>query len=469
MLDGDEMLRAVSGGPLRVGARFAEDGTAAWTAQFGGPGVERDIRVARSSDGTSTAAFAYSEALSFDGVEFPHVGDLDMALVHISSAGDTLWTRSIAAAGPHYPAGIAHTPTGDVVVFGAYGSMTDLGGPSALPIVAGDIKDFFVAKYAATTGALVWQRAIHADDNDDPGLGDIAIDAAGDIYLVGAFNTSIDFGDGPLTSATPGDNEGFLAKLDGRDGTVSWKRRMGGTASSIFLEDLVVPPGEAVYAVGNFGAPCNVGGSTMVPAGARDAFVAKFSNINGQFFWQRQIGGTGDDTAVAVTADVTGIYVAVSYETTASGVSFGGQALAGTGIGFETVVGALDSGGFVRWAQRFGSSGADIPGDLVNLANGTIAILGTFTSATITFGQFDLTNGGITNSYLALLSPATGLPTWAAPVRSNFSATADALAAAGNTVTLGGTFTTQVDVVGAPLVSAGGGDAFAAAIHLNQP
>lgn len=392
-----------------------------------------------------------------------------MALVHISPAGDTLWTRSIAAAGPHYPVGIAHASTGDIVVFGAYGSTTDLGGPSALPIAAGDVKDFFVAKYAATTGALIWQRAIHADDNDDPGLGDVAIDNAGDVYIVGAFNTSIDFGDGALTSTTAGDNEGFLAKLDGDDGSVLWKRRMGGTASSIFAEDLAAPAGESLYIVGHFGAPCNIGGSTMVPAGSRDAFVAKFSNINGQFFWQRQIGGTGDDAAQAVTADVTGIYLAVSYEAVAGGVSFGGQAVPGAGTGVETVVGALDSGGNVRWAQRFGGAGSDTPSDLVTLADGVVAILGTFTSSSITVGQFDLNNGGVMNSYLALLAPATGVPTWAAPIRSNLSNTADALSAAGKTLTVGGVFITQVDVLGKPLVSAGGSDSFAATIPLNQP
>lgn len=244
---------------------------------------------------------------------------------------------------------------------------------------------------------------------------------------------------------------------------------MGGTASSIFAEDLTAPPGESLYIVGHFGAPCNIGGTTMVPAGARDAFVAKFSNINGQFFWQRQIGGTGDDAAQAVTADVTGIYVAVGYEAVGGGVTFGGQALPGAGTGFETVVGALDSGGNVRWAQRFGGTGADTPSDLVTLADGSLAVLGTFTSSTITIGQFTLTNGGLANSYLALLAPAAGVPTWSVPIQSNLSTTADALAAAGKTLTVGGGFVTQVDVLGKPLVSAGGSDSFAAAISLNQP
>ncbi|MBK7073652.1 MAG: hypothetical protein IPH44_15235 [Myxococcales bacterium] len=460
----------VSGSPLRVGARFAQHGTAAWVAQFGGPGSERDIRVTRGRDGTSTAAFGYSDSITFDGTTFPHVGDLDLGLVHLSAAGDTLWTRTIAGAGPHYPAGIAVTQTGDVVLFGAYGSMTDFGGPGPLPFPAGDTKDFFVAKFAGTTGALLWQKAIHADDNDDPGVGDVTLDEAGDVYIAGAFNTSIDFGDGSIASTTPGDNEVFLAKLDGTDGAVVWLKRLGGPGSAIYAEDVVAARGDVLHVVGNFGASCNIGGSAMVPVGGRDGFIGTFSSVTGQYLRQRQLGGTGDDTVTAVAVDINGLtYLAMSSEAVAGGVSFAGQSLSGAGTGGETVVGALDSLNMVRWAQRFGGSGSDVPTRLATLADGSVALLGSFTSPTIAFGDTVLTNSGSMNTFLARLSPGTGATTWAAAIRSNLAETADSLAATGNSLTVGGGFSTQVNVLGAPLVGVGRSDAFAADVPLPPP
>ncbi len=259
-----------------------------------------------------------------------------MALVHISSAGDTLWTRSIAAAGPHYPAGIAHTPTGDVVVFGAYGSMTDLGGPSALPIAAGDIKDFFVAKYAATTGALVWQRAIHADDNDDPGLGDIAIDAAGDIYLVGAFNTSIDFGDGPLVSSSL---DPFLVKLE-QDGTFLWSRAVGPQASLFIAPDSL----GNLYVTGSFSEEIDLGTGVLGANTSNEVYAGKL-DADGEPVWVRQFGGPQGGLITSATAHSAGVVVAGA---SANGVNLGNGPLAGL------FVGMLDQDGDTNWSLALG-------------------------------------------------------------------------------------------------------------------
>lgn len=324
-----------------------------------------------------------------------------------------------------------------------------------------------MAKFAGSTGSLLWQKAIHASDNDDPGLGDVTVDESGDVYVAGAFNTSIDFGDGALTSMTPGDNEVFLAKLSGADGAVLWLKRLGGSGSSIYAEDIVAGRENLLHVVGNFAASCNIGGSAMVPAGGRDAFIGTFSSVTGQFLRQRQLGGTGDDTATAVAVDVNGlVYLAMSSDAVAGAVSFAGQGLPGVGTGTETVVGALDVQYLVRWAQRFGGAGTDAPTRLATLADGSVALLGSFTSPTIAFGDTVLTNGGTTNTYLARLSPGTGTSTWAAAIRSNLAETADSLAATGNSLTVGGGFTTQVNVLGAPLVGVGISDAFAADVPL---
>jgi len=77
--------------------------------------------------------------------------------------------------------GVAIDPrNGDVVMWGGYGGDFDAGGPALLTLPTGDVKDFFVVKYSAN-GTFQWQKAIHASDDDDPGLGGIAIDSAGDI------------------------------------------------------------------------------------------------------------------------------------------------------------------------------------------------------------------------------------------------------------------------------------------------
>ena len=76
----------------------------------------------------------------------------------------------------------------------------------------------FVAKYRHD-GSVAWVKRF-GGSYDDLGAG-IAVDGAGDVYVTGQFQGSIDLGSG-LTSA--GGYDIFLAKLAGTDGRVLWSQ-----------------------------------------------------------------------------------------------------------------------------------------------------------------------------------------------------------------------------------------------------
>lgn len=461
----------VSNAPLAVGARFAADGTSAWAAHIGGAGIETGSWVARSNDGSSTVAITFRESFTHEGTPYTHVDGEDTLLLRLSSAGDTLWTRVIAGGGPQFPEAVATTMSGDVIVFGSYGATTDFGGPSSLPIAANDRKDFFVVKYEGSSGSLLWQRAVHASDNDDPGLGDLAIDEAGDVYVLGAFNSSIDFGDGALTSTIPGENEVFLAKFAGGTGDVLWKRRIGGAGASIFGNSLTLSRNlgvERIYVGGYCASACSPGGSTIQPMGARDGFLSMFDVADGGFAGQRQVGGAGDDAIEVISMSSNGmLYVAMNSTAAAGGsISFAQHLLPGPGTGYEIIVGAFDSQLQSPWAQRFGGSGNDAVTDLDVLTDGSIIVMGDFTSPSLSFGDTVIDNSGLKNLYVARLAPATGMPTWASALPANLASYVGSLDAAGNTLTLGGGFNTQIELLGITLTSRGATDAFASAISL---
>ncbi|WP_438001744.1 SBBP repeat-containing protein [Sorangium sp. So ce185] len=71
-------------------------------------------------------------------------------------------------------------------------------------------------------GDLEWARGAGGPGTDE-GRG-IASDAAGNLYITGFFSGTVDFGDGPLTSA--GQEDIFLVKLD-PSGTLLWSKRFG--------------------------------------------------------------------------------------------------------------------------------------------------------------------------------------------------------------------------------------------------
>ncbi|MBZ0238620.1 MAG: SBBP repeat-containing protein [Deltaproteobacteria bacterium] len=461
----------VDGAPLAVGARFAQHGTAAWAAQLGGVGGEGNVHVAGDADGNVYVVASHTGEITFDGTTYPAVGSTDIIVAKLSPAGDVIWKRAIAGAGEHYAEGIAVVrQTGDLVVFGAYGANTSFGGPTPLALMSGDTKDFFVVKYAAGNGGLIWQRAIHADDADDPGLGGVAVDGNGDIYVTGAFNTLVNLGDGNLTT-TSGEQEVFLGRLAGTDGAVVWKRKLGGVGSGIFANDITVDGNGYVYVAGYFVGTCNLGGVNMTPSGQQDGFVGRFTGSTGGFSWQRQVGGTGSDSVATVAVDVNGVVsMGVSYQAiVGENVTFAGQALTGTGTGTETVVGAVTSVNTFSWARRYGGNSTDQPVDLAVLADGTLVLTGYFSSTSIVFGSTTLSNSGQSDMYVARLSPTSGTASWAARINGTGFDVGESAARAGNVLAVAGRFQSQVNALGKTLTSRGGYDVFAAAVPLPPP
>lgn len=89
--------------------------------------------------------------------------------------------------------------------------------------------DAFVAKYAADD-SLLWVKRMGGNDISafrDYGR-ELAIDAAGSVFVVGEFGESADFGPTVLSSA--GYADGFVAKLDA-SGNFQWAKRWGNAES----------------------------------------------------------------------------------------------------------------------------------------------------------------------------------------------------------------------------------------------
>ena len=113
----------------------------------------------------------------------------DAFVVKLESTGDTAWLRTIATTGVDTANGIAVDPAGDAVVVGSYGL-----GP-------GGTGTGYVARYDSS-GQRVWTTDVNRRGNEV--LGGIAVDSAGNAYVVGSF-PSDRFGF---------QTDGFLAKVD---------------------------------------------------------------------------------------------------------------------------------------------------------------------------------------------------------------------------------------------------------------
>jgi hypothetical protein len=162
--------------------------------------------------------------------------------------------------------------SGNVLVTGVFKGTVDFGGGALTS--AGD-HDIFLAKYDAN-GSLLWSQRFGGTEGD--AAHSVDTDGSGNVFVTGSFQGSADFGGGPLTSA--GGRDMFVAKYD-PNGNHIWSKRFGGVnhanASSLSVDgsgNVFVVGGFAGTA--DFGG----GPLTSVPLGATDIFVAGMLKVS---------------------------------------------------------------------------------------------------------------------------------------------------------------------------------------------
>jgi hypothetical protein len=162
--------------------------------------------------------------------------------------------------------------------------------------------DVFVAKFSPA-GTHLWSKGF-GDVNATQGASSVAIDAAGNVIVTGSFLGTLDFG-GPALVGTGMDNTQniFLAKLDA-SGNHLWSKSFGDGAQQTGLA-VAVGPGGSVLLTGGIAGSTNFGGGALVASGSRDAFVARF-DTNGSHLKSQIFGGLDDQFGQALAPDGAG-------------------------------------------------------------------------------------------------------------------------------------------------------------------
>ncbi len=301
-------------------------------------------------------------------------------------------------------------------------------------------------------GAHLWSKRLSTASGLDDGTS-LAVDGQGNVIVGGTLYQTSDFGGGPLTSAGGGDI--YLVKLTPAGAHV-WSRRMGSTADD-WVNGVAVDGQGNVTATGYFNGSVNFGGATLTSAGGKDIYLAQYSSA-GAHLWSRQFGGAADDIARSVAVDGSGNIV-ITGNFASSTVDFGGGALANS-AGADIFLAKYTSNGAHLWSKRFGGglSLAENGTAVATDASGNILLTGSVVD-TIDFGGGPLAGDGYYDIFVAKFA-ATGTHVWS---KRTGNGSGDDVAAdpAGNVILSGDfTGTTPVNFGGGTLSSPGGTDAF---------
>ncbi len=319
------------------------------------------------------------------------------------------------------------------------------------PLPAVGQDDIFIAKLDPT-GNHLWSKRF-GNNSPQEALA-VATDPLGNVFVGGRFTGTLNFGGAALTA--PSDDM-FLIKFDPA-GNHLWSKKFGNIGAD-YASEIVADSNGNVVVSGAFDYGVNFGGGTLTGLGAM--FIAKFAP-DGSHIWSKAFDGTGFQGASGLAVDASGnVAVGGFFQGT---LDLGGGPLqaAGGALDDDAFLAKFDSNGDHLWSQRFGDVLYQGLHDLAVTTAGEIVLVGNF-DGTIDFGGGPLMAlGADWASYVAKID-GDGSHQWSHAFSSgNTAVVFDVVVDPNEDITIAGAFDLTIDLGGGPLVSAGALDCLVA-------
>ncbi|MCB9336651.1 MAG: tail fiber domain-containing protein [Lewinellaceae bacterium] len=284
--------------------KYDTDGNIIWAKEGNnsiyGSVVGNDIVVDASENIFVTGTFVGN--FDFGAGSLSSIGDYDGFIAKYDAAGNVQWVKQIGGTDTESISGIATDLGGNIYITGEFTGTTNFDGTSLTSV--GGTRDVFTAMCDGT-GTLQWV-AQGGGTSFDSGR-DVSVDASGNVYATGYFNTEITFGSTVLNVA--GTNF-FVVKYDPA-GNVLWVKNSA-SSTSTFGYGITVDASGDVLATGQYLISATFGTTTLTSSGMRDVFILKYDG-NGNLLWAKSGGGTQNDEGLRITTDLTGIVYVTGY------------------------------------------------------------------------------------------------------------------------------------------------------------
>jgi len=281
-------------GSQAVLARLDSAGNVVWTRSSTGGTSAHASRVAVDAAGNVYAQGMYAGTVTFGAKSLSSIaGSSDVFVWKLNPSGATVWAGSVGGSGTDFASGIAVDGAGYVAMTGYWsGTSTsndfDPGSKTVRLTYRGGISDAYVVKLAPDTGGALkfaWAQSVGGTGSDS-GMG-VTVDGAGNIYLSGWFEGTVNFNTGSgksqnLTSA--GGNDSFVRKVDPA-GKFLAAARAGGIGGDSG-RGIAVDAAGNVFQTGFFSQTANfspTGTYTLSSAaGSPDGFMLKLTQTSPQ-------------------------------------------------------------------------------------------------------------------------------------------------------------------------------------------
>ncbi|MDC3961527.1 hypothetical protein [Polyangium jinanense] len=388
---GDKDLTSKGGNDVFI-ASYSQEGQHRWSTSFGGALDEDVTRAAIDAKGAMYVLAQFQQTVDFGGGPLVSAGGHDVAILKLTSWGKLEWSVPFGGALTDVPGAIAVGADGNIYVVGQFNGSAAIGSKT---LTAVGESDLFVLSLTPS-GSVRWAKSIGGLGHDSGTAA--AVDAAGNVYVAGYFEGTVDFGlPMPAMPIKATGSDAFVTSFDA-DGEVRWMQLVSGAAVDR-LHDLAVRGDRVVFA-GRGTASTRIG-DQVFDASDSTGLVGAF-DTGGKLAWANLFGGDGDGTGenVAIAADES---IVVSGEISL-GSAFGASAPATAPGTDHAFVAILERDGKPRWSKVFSSSDKAFATGVAAPAHGFALVAGWFLGE-LDVGAEKLKSEGGLDGFLLRVAP----------------------------------------------------------------
>ena len=251
-------------------AKYDPSGEALWARRMGGPRQEFVYDLAVDAAGNAWITGGFGQA-------------------RYDANGTMLWAQNVSGL---TALKLALDPTGNAYLSGRCSGPVTLDGATVGP-------GLFVVKYSPASDVL-WTRT--GGPNELGSCQALACDAAGNLFIAGAFQGSTDFTDYSVTASDT--NALFLAKFN-VFGDALWAREVASSPAGLNAQHLFLDGASQLYFAAGFDGIVSFGDQWLASLGSDGVFLAQFDDT-GERHWVTKLPAGAGTGGRAFAADAAG-------------------------------------------------------------------------------------------------------------------------------------------------------------------
>lgn len=373
--------------------KYDASGNIIWAKSAGGNDLDYPTSIAIDNTGNIYVVGLFkSPVIYFGSYLMTNSGIVDPFIAKYDAAGNIIWTRQGVGNDDDAALAVTTDASGNVFVSGEFHSSTITF--EAIALFHTSSADAFVVKYDGS-GNAIWARSSGGDGEEQ--AYNIAVDAGGNVFITGYFNSSsVTFGNITLNRSA-GYADMFLVKYDA-SGNEMWAKNSLGSHYDANGDGLVTDLSGNVFVSGLFDGSIMFGNATLTSQGGQDVYIVKFSS-SGNVLWTNSIGGAGNEGQFSFKClaidPLNNIYI--TGEFISSNLTVGIFNLTNSGVS-DIFLAKYDASGNVVWAKQVGGSNVDDAYDIIYRPEGIY--LSGIVRTPVSFGTIQIPQGG----FLAKLS-----------------------------------------------------------------